>query len=75
MSYMRDLGRCVAWAVFVVMCMMINYAIADALELSKGSYGYVRGKKVISPYGFLVQLLLIVEVGGAWYVLRSRKAK
>jgi hypothetical protein len=75
MNFWRAFGRCLRWAAFVVACMMLNYTIANALELSKQSSGYARGKDLISPYGFLVQTLLIVEVGGLWLWLRSREKK
>lgn len=50
------------WAITIVGLMLLNYAIADLLGLSKRSSGYVRGRSVVSEYGFVVQLLLIVEI-------------
>jgi hypothetical protein len=73
MNYWRALRRCLSWSAYIVACMMLNYAIADALELSTSSSGYARGKKLISPYAFLVQTLLFGQIGAVWWWLRSRK--
>lgn len=73
MNYGRALRRCLSWSAYIVACMMLNYAIADALELSTSSSGYARGRNVISPYEFLVQTLLIGQIGAAWWWLKQRK--
>lgn len=73
MNYGRALRRCLSWSAYIVACMMLNYVIADALELSTASSGYARGKKLISPYAFLVQTLLIGQIGVAWWWLKQRK--
>lgn len=61
-AYLPALRTCALWGALVLGFMLLNYHIADALGVSSESSGYARGRKVASPYGFLVQLLLIVEI-------------
>jgi hypothetical protein len=70
-KYLPALAKCLGVAAFVIACFLVNYQIADALDLDRGSSGYVRGRRVVSPYGFVVTVLLIVEIGGAWVLLKS----
>lgn len=71
--YLTALWRCLVWAAVLVLCMEFNYLLVDALHLSRGSSGYVRGKRVISEYGFLAQLLLVVEIGVLYVLVRTRR--
>jgi hypothetical protein len=61
--YLVALRICGTWAATVVGFMLFNFWLADTLQMPHGSSGYVRGRNVISAYGFLVQLLLILEIG------------
>lgn len=63
-SFWRALAACTAWAGAIIVLMLINWAIGDMLNLGRESSGYAHGRKVISPYAFVVQLLLIVEIAG-----------
>jgi len=74
-KYLPTLGKCLGVAAFVIACFQLNYQIADALDLDKRSSGYVRGRNVVSQYGFVVTVLLIIEVGGAWILLKSLRDK
>ena len=74
-SYLVALRICGMWAAIVVSLMLFNFWVADVFEMPSGSSGYVRGRNVLSPYGFLVQLLLVLEIGAliiAKNYLRSR---
>lgn len=61
-GYLSALSTCLIWAAVIAGFMLFNYWLADQLALSRSTSGYVRGKQLISTYGFLVQLLLIVEI-------------
>ena len=61
--YIAALRKCGTWTAIVGGLMLFNFWLADELGMPHGSSGHVRGRSVLSPYGFLVQLLLIVEIG------------
>lgn len=66
-QYLVGLRKCALWAATLVVLSLVNNAIADhvfsgELRAAKQSSGYVHGRGVISPYGFLFQILLIIEI-------------
>lgn len=71
--YLVGLRVCAVWASAVTVCLLLNYWLADLLELSKRSSGYLRGIQAQSSYGFFVQFLLVVEIGALVVILRWLK--
>lgn|GEM_PF-2088307 len=72
--YFAAISVCAAWTSAMVLCMLFNFWLADLLELSMRSSGFVRGKETVGPYGFFVTILLIVEIGALVAISRNLKA-